>query len=755
MQSVTLDEKTISAALAGQVDLEPLIDNLKLPESNEGVKAVLIDEHGYIISNKLEIGDAVLVISLKSDGPLSSLASHTRREALGRILRCTMRILTGRSRSIPLTWRPYHHNNRLSFQADRLHRKADGGKTEAGRIVLESSALETGLCVFAFQLEKGKVNELDNLEPDVALLESALSNFSKALSQSPLVPQERLLGNDVSLDSSLPLGGYQHYNLDEWYNSRLTQAQHRFVALPLTGSARLVGPAGSGKTVALVVKCLKDLKNEIQKGYKRFLFITHASSTVDEIEKMILNMDPVDGYKYLASDKPYIQVTTLYALANDQMNYNLAQLTPISLDGHEGRLFQAEVLNEIIGDFVKGDWIAFKSGCKIPFIKYMECDTNSPDRRFFLWEVLNEFACVLDAEGVRTGIASREKYLTEKRKNWMMVLQTREEREVILRLYDRFRAWLRQAKAIGNDQMITDFLNHLDSFRWEATRGEEGFDVVFVDELHLFNRQERMVFRSLLRDPNKTPIVFMAYDAKQSPRDTFLNLPGTDSQKYDHWRDARLGKVEKVELLDVFRYTPEIAKVLSCIDQSFPGQDLEDEWPKYSGASSIKSGPIPTVYEFNSTKEVYSLVFQRALNLQKRLGRLHRVAVLCVSDDLFNHYLGLDFHRNDFSTITSRDIISSIPISAKKFLFSMPEFVAGLQFHTVLLIDVNNCEVPDGPYSAASLRKFVSQVYLGASRAECRLEFYSNKEHGGTSRILYSAIYSGAIQSLDRIQPIK
>ena len=61
--------------------------------------------------------------------------------------------------------------------------------------------------------------------------------------------------------------------------------------------------------------------------------------------------------------------------------------------------------------------------------------------------------------------------------------------------------------------MITDFLNYLDSFRWEATRDREGFDAVFVDELHLFSRQERLIFRHLLRVPNDTPIVIMAYDA--------------------------------------------------------------------------------------------------------------------------------------------------------------------------------------------------------------------------------------------------
>lgn len=187
------------------------------------------------------------------------------------------------------------------------------------------------------------------------------------------------------------------------------------------------------------------------------------------------------------------------------MRYDLDDLSPVSLDGHEGRAYQADVLNDIIDVESKTNWVTFRSACSKPFVAYMESLGNSPERKFFIWELLNEFACVLDAEGVRSGTDRREKYLNEKRKSWMMPLQSREEREVVLRLYDGFRKSLRDDKAIGTDQMIADFLNYLDSYRWEATRKKEGFDAVFVDELHLFNRQERMLFRHLLRDPEKPP----------------------------------------------------------------------------------------------------------------------------------------------------------------------------------------------------------------------------------------------------------
>lgn len=749
MRSLTIDEKSISAALAGQIDLDSMINDLSIPDSTIESKCVELDDNGYMLSREFQPGDALLTISLEPDGPLASLSISARQEALGRIMRCTTRLITGRSRSIPVSWRAFHYKNRLSFQADRRLRREDGGKTDAGRVILELNQ-ENGPVVFAFMLDREGRQDLSNLHPNLGLLKKATSGVGKALTLPEKVKAPAVLGSSLALDSDLPERTSPNVLLDEWYDVRLTSAQRQFVDYPMNGSIRLVGPAGSGKTIALVVKCLHELI-QAQNGQtqKRFLFLTHAASTVTEVENMTLSMAPEKGLEILASDRPSLVITTLYSLANLQMRYDLDDLTPVSLDGYEGRTFQADILNAVIEDYKNGDWVAFRSGCSSPFVAYMEAQKNSPERRFFLWELLNEFACVLDAEGIRSGIEQRSKYLSDKRKSWMMVLESREEREVVLALYDKFRSWLRNERAIGTDQMITDFLNYLDSFRWEATREKEGFDAVFVDELHLFSRQERLIFRHLMRNPITTPTVLMAYDAKQSPRDTFLSLPSGGAQKYDFWKDARLGKVDKIELVDVFRYTPQIAKALLCIDQSFPGQDLDDDWPAYSGVSRTEDGPVPTICALNSTLQTYTTVFKRAKEIQRKLGRGRRVVVLCASNDLFLRHLEYKSFREDFCVIASRDDVSGIASSTKKFIFSMPEFVAGLQFDTVLLIEVNRGEVPDGPYSSATLRKFASQVYLGASRAERHLELYSSSEHGGIAPIISPAVLEGAIRKVE------
>lgn len=327
----------------------------------------------------------------------------------------------------------------------------------------------------------------------------------------------------------------------------------------------------------------------------------------------------------------------------------------------------------------------------------------------------------------------------------MMNLATRADREVLLSIYSAFRRELQSLGVVGIDQMISDYLAYLDGFRWDAVRGKEGFDVVFVDELHLFNRQERMIFQYLTRDPNSSPAVFLAYDAKQSPRDTFMGVGAGDSERYNVWSAIGLGEIEKIELLDVFRYTPEIERLLRVVDQAFPAIDLDEDWPSYKGVSRIAGGPKPILVELRDLKSLYDTVFQRAASWTNKARSGRKVAVLCMSEDTFQIYLKAGQHKDLFLPITSRDELANIRYARKRFVLSRPEYVAGLQFEVVLLIDVNESENPDSENSVGAKRRFVSELYLGASRAEKHLEVFACHERGGPAKLLEVAVREGAI----------
>lgn len=743
-RTITIDGKSIEAANAGQLDLSPIVENLDLPEADQTTICTMVGAHGFVLSPSFQTTDVLLTIDLSTDGPLTALRVEERIEALQRIIRCTTRIALGRTRSIPPKWRPYHTGKLLTFEADRFDRQSSGDKGSVGRIVLEVSK-GFSYHVFGFLLDRSGNTPLSAISPPKGIVDEIINALPSALTAGLQGIGD--IDGTYNLEGHRTEAGSRSRTADGWYSQLLTSHQRRFVDHDMADGVRLTGDAGTGKTRALAVKATRYIENPVN-DKRRLLFLTHATQTVEDVERMILEMSPDQGLQALAAEPARLVVTTIYALANSVMNFRLKELAPIFLDGHSGKRFQADILNTVIEKYRKDEWLAFQSACSEPFIEYMSAEPESLKRKFFLWELLNEFACVVDAVGVRVNPDMRKQYLVDRRKPGMMPLHLEAERKVVLGLYDLFRAEIRTLKALGSDQMITDFLNFVDTYQWDMRRDVEGFDVILVDELHLFNRQERMAFHHLSRIAGESASIAFAYDAKQSPRNTFLELPSMEAKGLDLWRDAHLPKGERIELVDVFRYTPQIAAALKKIDDSLPGQNLDDDWPPYAGVSKAGAGPVPTISAL-PTIASYGSVLRRAKQYQHNLGDRGRVAVLFLNSDTFQNFIEREQVKEDSIIIASREDAAANARSKKRYIISMPEYVAGLQYDTILLLDGSQHESPEGPYTAALQRAFVAQVYLGASRAEKRLEIFAVKEMGGISSIFTKALLSGAIEEIE------
>ena len=242
-------------------------------------------------------------------------------------------------------------------------------------------------------------------------------------------------------------------SLNEWLDAKLTTEQTNFVSSEIDKSIRLVGAAGTGKTLSLVVKCLYEFKRKCDRNESvNFLFLTHNTSTVENVLQSIDIMDT----ELLRKKNPQstLTVCTLQELANQAIKYSLNNLQPLSMDGYESRLLQVEAIEGLIKDFKNSDWVTFKSKCSESFTKYIDADIGSNEFRTFAVALMNEFACVLEAEGVRRSPEKKQKYINEPRKQWMMKLDSEYERKVVLHLYDKFRNLLRDMNVISGYQII-------------------------------------------------------------------------------------------------------------------------------------------------------------------------------------------------------------------------------------------------------------------------------------------------------------
>lgn len=285
------------------------------------------------------------------------------------------------------------------------------------------------------------------------------------------------------------------------------------------------------------------------------------------------------------------------------------------------------------------------------------------------------------------------------------------------------------------------------SHEWNHICDSNGFDGVFVDELHCFTRPERMVFHELFKknkvfNAEKLPL-FMAYDVKQSIDDNFIHSVKSGSGS-SLFKSTKVGKTDLVELTQVFRYTPEIAKFLSDIDGSFPALDLASEWNELSLDSKGTNGEKPTLTVYETDVELIDKVFKEASLKAKKFPH-KTVAILCSNFDIFEKYITVGRIKNLFEAITSRDEVLRASKLKGKCIFSMPEYVAGLQFDEVYFIHLDKIEVDEDNPSCGAYRRFVSKVYLGSSRAKATLNIACSKSRQGPSHILTPAIESGSL----------
>lgn len=75
----------------------------------------------------------------------------------------------------------------------------------------------------------------------------------------------------------------------------------------------------------------------------------------------------------------------------------------------------------------------------------------------------------------------------------------------------------------------------------------------------------------------------------------------------------------------------------------------------------------------------------------------------------------------------------------------MPEYVAGLQFDTVYLIHADQVDLAGEYLSQGARRRYVSRVYLGASRAIRKLEVACSEERGGQSSVIDGPVLNDSL----------
>jgi hypothetical protein len=710
----------------------------EIPADLVSVKRVEIDGLIYFLDTNLtDQGVALVLIALGDRHPVFR-ADKVDRYTFDRIATVVRSVFTN-SVAIPFNW---HSRSEGSLSSIYVAAKTIGA---GSRVHYDTNPAGTrDLLIFERTDEPIPFDKLKT--PDEFYLQ-ARDSLSKAIAATPARRATKSENTGINLSQRLPESFVRGASLETWYRVKLTDEQREFVDKPYVGPVRLRGAAGTGKTLALTIKFLHDsCKFEKEGVERRFCFLTHSSATVDLVSGICTELDPV-GIFAGEGKCVSLQVRTLYELASEYLRFDLDQLSPLSIDGREGRLLQGELIQSVLDGMLTGLPRTRYDNVSPSIKEGWHDDRSAMPRERLVYELMNEFASVLDADGVWAGTEKGEKYAKGQfgyRPVWLMSLPAEPDRRFVLEVHRRYRKLLAEMNTLSVDQMVADFNSFLDRNTWDQVRKTKGFDAVFVDELHLFTSIERQVLHKLIRNTVSAdgvvsrPPIFMAYDVKQSPHDTFSQFGDGDKSLFS--QSSQLQNADLVKLSKAFRYTTQIAEFLYDLDATFPAIDLAGEWEAYTATAEVADGDRPVLKIFKDEAELYRRVMDAAVSHAKKLGG-RRVAVLCVNERLFDQYDDISRKRyaGQLVHINSREPSLDLKHAGKKPIFSMPEYVAGLQFEAVYLIHVDAQDSPK-EMNIGERRRFISNLYLGASRAERELVIASCESRGGPASILNLAL---------------
>ncbi|MFO0614782.1 MAG: hypothetical protein U0414_19500 [Polyangiaceae bacterium] len=706
------------------------------------MRLVAVGTACYVLGPKATADASLLVFPLSKQGFFDGVPQGLRSAVLQRCLRAGMTSQRP-GQSLPRSWAPYHGpNSLLLFYTTTI---AAGHAGMSTRAIVQSSAQGSSHVLVCELILGGTAPNLEDYAVPPAALEALLEVVGtlNAAVEATVPPSSLAAIESHDFHVPSPFQAPTHgRTLREWMQL-LTDEQSDFLARELDGPIKIRGAAGTGKTLAIMLKAVHELyvAHERSRPWNGIIF-THNWTTTEAIRAALVS---IDERKLLSAGGSLLSlsVQTLQEFAELKLGLRGDPLAkPISEDSHEGKMMQLEVIGSLVAEFVRSDWAAFRGRCSDVFARRITSPIGTPTSRLLCWDLMSEFACVISA----SRSTSRDRYITMSRQRWMMALPNAADREVAFLLHEEFRRFMHEGLGtLTTYDIVNDLLRHLDTNVWHLRRRSEGFDAVFVDEFHLFNKQEMLVFQHLSRDPFRPASAVLALDPRQSPAESFL---GFKVEAHHPIKKVFDEPVRNVLFHKVFRYTKEINAVLENLERHWFGYELSDEY-EFAGRSADTEGPTPTT----SLVADLSTAFDRAIRLAREHVKAKRsAAVLVLGHDAFQamrqRVRVLDKER-ECVFVESRDAAESLASLGSRYVVSQPEYLAGSQFDAVIVVDANHSLVRAGADEQLEDRRTLSALYLGISRARRYVDVLAASSEGGLVKFLRPAVSDGHLVEVD------
>lgn len=517
---------------------------------------------------------------------------------------------------------------------------------------------------------------------------------------------------------------------------QLSEKQRKFIETNYAEPSRIEGPAGSGKTICMILKMLYWARRCHDEGLAfKFVFIAPSREIVNNVMYFIdVLSSNIQDFPAICLNN--IQVKTLQDICTDFLKQDIHESELLDEDTLESKNVQLLHLSEIISNKVK-NISSLRDFISPELYNFLE----SEDELHISELIRHEISVIIKGRSAETF----DVYKDIKRPKYGAPISSINDRRFIFDIYSDYTNILEKISQFDVDDIAISAMSKLDSPIWRRRRKNEGYDSIFIDEVHLFNLNELSLIHHLTKTTTTSPISY-AIDLSQALGDIAWN-------DIDFHESVGIqNDSEKVILKAVFRCSPEITDLAFSVTSHganlFTNFDNPISDSPYIYGSSV-SEETPTYNLIDSTTNIFQKAFEIADETKNRLNlKTHQIAVIFFDRILFHE--AIQYARDAkkrYIEITKRGDLTSVNQAEKGALYvlTMADYVGGLEFEGVILVGVDKGRVPDISKATSMATKMFqnyvahNRLYVSITRARRSVSILGEALRG-ESDILESAI---------------
>ena len=455
-------------------------------------------------------------------------------------------------------------------------------------------------------------------------------------------PPHRITALHVTtLDSPASLiHPYQGY--EQWLEF-LTDRQKAFVTSPLSVPHRIEGPAGTGKTLCLILKSIAGLRAAAEGNTEhRALFVAHSEATRRTIEQLFQTNDQwrfLDAGAELRAQS--LKLTTLQQLCGELLQRKIYESEFLDRDAMESKQLQVLYVTE-----------AFQAAIVEEY----------PTHKRFLSETFDQFLTATEpwaaAEMLQheIGVVIKgradeqfDNYRQLPRLKYGLPVETSGDRGFVWLIFRKYQSLLQRAAQFDTDDIVLTTIGQLDTPIWRRRRGKEGFDSIYIDETHLFNINELSLFHHLSRRTDFHPIAY-SVDRSQAVGDR-----GWTDTLFEEAISPRVeGQqlAERTEVQSIFRCSANVVNLAFSVTSAGATLFTNFQDPLKLATSIFtpeeeRKSTIPTLIECRSDDAMMVQAFASAERMAKDMGTSRSgICLVAFTDELFRRLAALSTQQN-------------------------------------------------------------------------------------------------------------